>query len=560
MRVHHNSPRPAALGANACTQGAEIHIGPGQERSLAHEAWHVVQQRQGRVRATRTTGGVPVNDNAALEREADRAGQAGPLASPQPARRPAAGHPAPVQLDKTHVDRRLAKYRKKQDISEADLQRLLVIFAGWEADQVEADKTSPAFPSGWYRRQAQDKITKGVIEALNADTEISSVIRRRLVKAWNMKTKAHDQVVFRAPPPAKQAAFEPGEVPLWAPMSPFAESYQGGFEPMDVYELTAEPESPPEKEGKKEKKKRKKHKGESESGSGSEGDKTKKRQKRKSKTFRTGTGAKKEETPVAVVDYAPEAALMIRSFQKQESNILGGFKIIWGPGMFHKGPYEDIVYSLLTEASSGIFIREGGVDTWEAILQQVPDKYWKNPRLLIHLVQAGLRGWAPAEPEIALVCGAMICDVKHGIGTWLRLLGELYPMLPGPSAPKLKPAAMQKLFLEWYEYSASGGRNLSKRKTRRSYQEQSLRVKTTEWDKATIIPSRGGFDFPDAGGVPMFVTSTGEKVPEFPDDRVLKAAMEYGDPADFWTLAMTNKYLYNYLARRYRRTRALMPK
>jgi hypothetical protein len=26
---------------------ADIHIGPGQEKHLAHEAWHTVQQKQG---------------------------------------------------------------------------------------------------------------------------------------------------------------------------------------------------------------------------------------------------------------------------------------------------------------------------------------------------------------------------------------------------------------------------------------------------------------------------------------------------------------------------------
>jgi hypothetical protein len=51
VRVHHRSPKPAAVNALAYAQGNDIHIGPGQERHLAHEAWHVVQQKQGRVKA-----------------------------------------------------------------------------------------------------------------------------------------------------------------------------------------------------------------------------------------------------------------------------------------------------------------------------------------------------------------------------------------------------------------------------------------------------------------------------------------------------------------------------
>jgi hypothetical protein len=70
--VHYNSARPAELGALAFAQGHEIHLGPGQEQHLPHEAWHVVQQAQGRVPATmQLESGVQVNDNAALEREAD---------------------------------------------------------------------------------------------------------------------------------------------------------------------------------------------------------------------------------------------------------------------------------------------------------------------------------------------------------------------------------------------------------------------------------------------------------------------------------------------------------
>src|SRR6185503_18138058 len=66
---------PARLGAFAYTQGSDIHLGPGQERHLPHEAWHVVQQKQGRVAPTRQLmGGAPVNDDRGLEREADLMG------------------------------------------------------------------------------------------------------------------------------------------------------------------------------------------------------------------------------------------------------------------------------------------------------------------------------------------------------------------------------------------------------------------------------------------------------------------------------------------------------
>ena len=75
VRVHYNSDRPAMVQAHAYAQGTDIHLAPGQERHLPHEAWHVVQQAQGRVPQTTEVGGQPVNDDSGLEREADVMGQ-----------------------------------------------------------------------------------------------------------------------------------------------------------------------------------------------------------------------------------------------------------------------------------------------------------------------------------------------------------------------------------------------------------------------------------------------------------------------------------------------------
>lgn len=75
VRVHRNSSLPAAIGAFAYTKGSDIHVAPGQERHLPHEAWHVAQQKQGRVRPTmQLKAGAPVNDDPTLEREADDMG------------------------------------------------------------------------------------------------------------------------------------------------------------------------------------------------------------------------------------------------------------------------------------------------------------------------------------------------------------------------------------------------------------------------------------------------------------------------------------------------------
>ena len=75
VRVHYNSSKPATVQALAYTQGTDIHVAPGQEKHLPHEAWHVAQQMAGRVSPTTNINGMPVNDNAALEHEADVMGE-----------------------------------------------------------------------------------------------------------------------------------------------------------------------------------------------------------------------------------------------------------------------------------------------------------------------------------------------------------------------------------------------------------------------------------------------------------------------------------------------------
>lgn len=72
VRVQYNSAEPAKLQALAYTRGTDIHVGPGQEKHLSHEVWHVVQQVQGRVHPlTQMKEGVQGNEDKELEREAD---------------------------------------------------------------------------------------------------------------------------------------------------------------------------------------------------------------------------------------------------------------------------------------------------------------------------------------------------------------------------------------------------------------------------------------------------------------------------------------------------------
>lgn len=82
VRIHEGN-HVASVGAIAYTQGNHVHFAPGQfdpgtragKALLGHELGHVVQQRQGRVKPTTQINGLPVNDQPALEHEADVLGQ-----------------------------------------------------------------------------------------------------------------------------------------------------------------------------------------------------------------------------------------------------------------------------------------------------------------------------------------------------------------------------------------------------------------------------------------------------------------------------------------------------
>ena len=71
VRVHYNSSKPAQLNALAYAKGEDIYVAPGQEKHLPHEAWHVVQQKQGRAVPTGRLNGADINNDPVLEHEAD---------------------------------------------------------------------------------------------------------------------------------------------------------------------------------------------------------------------------------------------------------------------------------------------------------------------------------------------------------------------------------------------------------------------------------------------------------------------------------------------------------
>ncbi len=127
VKVHFNSNKPSQLQAHAYAQGTDIHIASGQERHLPHEAWHVAQQKQGRVKPTMQIKGnvnvnVNVNDDAGLEKEADLMGakasqfvasQAQPAPKSEPQNNPLEKRAAQLQPE---LNNHVVKPVQKRDI------------------------------------------------------------------------------------------------------------------------------------------------------------------------------------------------------------------------------------------------------------------------------------------------------------------------------------------------------------------------------------------------------------------------------------------------------------
>jgi antitoxin component HigA of HigAB toxin-antitoxin module len=83
VQIHDNSTKAEDLGAKAFTQGKDVHFAPGEfqpdskegQELIGHELTHVVQQKECKVHGSEVHGKKMVNQDPALEKEADDAGK-----------------------------------------------------------------------------------------------------------------------------------------------------------------------------------------------------------------------------------------------------------------------------------------------------------------------------------------------------------------------------------------------------------------------------------------------------------------------------------------------------
>lgn len=164
VQVHRNSPRPAAIGALAYAQGTQVYLGPGQERHLGHELTHVVQQKQGMVRATGSVDGMPVNTAPALERAAD---------AMQVSAGPEAAAPGPGVVQGVFVNPS-GKRHNDQDV--AGMQRMLE----GSLDSMIAEAQAKGLKKGEAKRvvgslqKARRQLGKRLAKAQKSGTEFSA--------------------------------------------------------------------------------------------------------------------------------------------------------------------------------------------------------------------------------------------------------------------------------------------------------------------------------------------------------------------------------------------------
>ena len=136
VQVHYNSAKPAQLNAHAYAQGSDIHLAPGQDKHLPHEAWHVVQQAQGRVQPKISINGTAINDSLSLEREADvMGGKAQSLQS----------------YSGTDVSQRVTTHFEAVDLSKAKPQRAGIV----QRKTLTVRNTIDNYDSDWQQGESQ---------------------------------------------------------------------------------------------------------------------------------------------------------------------------------------------------------------------------------------------------------------------------------------------------------------------------------------------------------------------------------------------------------------------
>jgi len=193
VKVHRHSNKPAQLNAHAYAQGTDIHLGSGQEKHLPHEAWHVVQQKQGRVKptmqmkgpSTALRAGVNVNDDKGLEKEADVMGARATMFSVEQHSGLFGGHEHSMNNSTGTVQRNL-EVQTEINVADDDFQ-----FNNQPVGQTTVKPKSLLFTKPYNWDPAPKKLEKSLNTVLPPNTKETKVVggvitdkKEQKVKVW----------------------------------------------------------------------------------------------------------------------------------------------------------------------------------------------------------------------------------------------------------------------------------------------------------------------------------------------------------------------------------------
>ncbi|HAS44340.1 MAG TPA: hypothetical protein DCS93_27935 [Microscillaceae bacterium] len=127
-KINYNSKKPAAEGAEAIAQHKTIDLAPNKNHHLPHEATHIAQQAKGMVKPT----GSPLNDNPALEKQADMVGARAAamstspiqMAQSEPATRSNASSPSAV-VQRAEAEPQMTLYENRVEALRSGLFRII---------------------------------------------------------------------------------------------------------------------------------------------------------------------------------------------------------------------------------------------------------------------------------------------------------------------------------------------------------------------------------------------------------------------------------------------------
>lgn len=383
VSVHYHSDKPAQLQAHAYAQGANIHIASGQEKHLPHEVWHVVQQKQGRVKPTlQMNGRININDDSGLEKEADIMGA-------QAIQRKAFGN-----------DHRVIH----QSPSSLPVYQLKGSDAFRYVQSNELAAEAFFWTAGGKKRH--DMTRKEVLQILN-DHSISLENREGLRDAWNDGLSGKHRI-------------EVGDTNY----QPLLEAAQK--EHMDKYHAASELDKVNEYDS-----------GEEDNSIGVVG-----KIQAMFKETKAATVVTKEGYESTAYIFPPAAGVQvlqkIRKFRLFKK--FPGIHIIFQVGEFwqlYTAPREnDFAYAPILEIGPGRFMREGSIDSWHAIavaltdeLKKFKDNSFKEQ--IKRIIDTFNGGKGPMTAGESHAVGAILCDYAAGVrGTlhYLEILAQAVNM------------------------------------------------------------------------------------------------------------------------------------